>query len=186
MVNVLLSFHGPPKVTLRLAHLESLLKKYVKPDNYPLLFATTDFMIKFNGQAFPFKKGLKTNPVQRVPEHIATYANTALQNLYSPVPKRLAIDLEMKASGTQSFDTFTHSTTASVPATAVTPNHHQPSLNSNQVHQFTTTTASTPSTLTLDSIKADIQKQDTRIASLEAIPNHIKINTSDISPGYRN
>jgi hypothetical protein len=116
------------KVTLQLSHLETLLQKSVKPEKLQTLFSSPNFSIKFNGQAATFKKGQKSNPVQRVPKHIATYATAALSNLHSPAQKRLAIDLEAEhpESRMTSLEETSLTSTIPIPAPAVTPNQWPP------------------------------------------------------------
>jgi hypothetical protein len=133
------------------------LQKSVKPEKLQTLFSSPDFSIKFNGQAAPFKKGQKSNPVQRVPKHIATYATAALSNLHSPAQKRLAIDLEAEhpESRMTSLEETSLTSTIPIPAPAVTPNRRPPHTTHPIRFTTTTTTTSAPSSLFLDSIKAD-------------------------------
>ncbi len=77
-------------VTLRLSSLDSLLKKYVKPEDHHKLFSSEDGSLKFNGQAAPIKKGKSKYIIQEVPEAISSYANKAMQKLHTATAKRLS------------------------------------------------------------------------------------------------
>ncbi len=66
------------KVTLRLSSLETLLKRYVKQEEFPNLFTSSDFTLKFNGQAAPLKKGKNQKIIQDAPEEKVQYATSAL------------------------------------------------------------------------------------------------------------
>jgi hypothetical protein len=79
-------------VTLRLGSLENLLKRYVKTDDYSLLFTSPDYSLQFNGQAAPVKKGRNQKVIQETPETTTTYARTAMQKLRPLNPKRLAVE----------------------------------------------------------------------------------------------
>jgi len=79
-------------VSLRLESLEILLKRYVKTDDYSVLFTSPDHSLQFNGQAAPVKKGRSQKIIQETPENTITYARTAMQKLRPLNPKRLAVE----------------------------------------------------------------------------------------------
>jgi hypothetical protein len=79
-------------VSLRLGSLENLLKRYVKIDDYSLLFTSPDYSLQFNSQAAPVKKGRSQKVIQETPETTTTYARTAMQKLCPLNPKRLAVE----------------------------------------------------------------------------------------------
>jgi hypothetical protein len=82
------------KVSLRLAHLETLLKRYITTTEYSKLFAMQEYELKYNGQAAPIKKGRPKLPILEVPESTATYASAAMKKLFTPTQKRLAMEFE--------------------------------------------------------------------------------------------
>jgi hypothetical protein len=61
------------EVTLRLSSLETLLKRYVKQEEHPKLFASQELTLKFNGQAAPIKKGKNQKVIQGVSEETVQY-----------------------------------------------------------------------------------------------------------------
>lgn len=61
------------EATLRLSSLETLLKRYVKQEEHPKLFASQEFTLKFNGQAAPIKKGENQKVIQGVSEETVQY-----------------------------------------------------------------------------------------------------------------
>jgi hypothetical protein len=66
------------KISLRLANLEALLKRHIRPEDHKLLFLDPSIPLKFSGQAAPIKKGRPKLPVMEVPEatllhHIIRY-----------------------------------------------------------------------------------------------------------------
>ncbi len=79
-------------VSLRLGSLENLFKRYVKIDDYPVLFTSPDYSLQFNGQAAPVKKGRSQKLIQETPENTITYARTAMQKLRPLNPKCLAVE----------------------------------------------------------------------------------------------
>lgn len=75
------------KITIRLGLLENLLKKYIKPQDYPKLFKDTSYSLRFNGQAAPLKKG-KPFRFSDVPEETSSYAKHAMSKLVTPHQKK--------------------------------------------------------------------------------------------------
>ena len=85
-------------VSLRLGALESLLKRYVIVEDYPKLFSTADFTLRFNGQAAPIKKGRSHKIIQEAPESTMAYAKTAFKKLRTLNRKRLAEEFNASQS----------------------------------------------------------------------------------------
>ncbi len=81
-------------MTLWLSSLENLLKYYIKKEDYPKLFLSQDFTLKFNGQAAPITKWENQKLIQEVPEDTLQYTKNAHQKLHTPAPKRLAEEFE--------------------------------------------------------------------------------------------
>jgi hypothetical protein len=79
---------------LRLGSLETLLKRYVKEEEYPKIFSSADMTLKINSQAAPVKKGKIQKVIQEVPKETQQYASNALSKLHTPAPKRLATEFE--------------------------------------------------------------------------------------------
>jgi len=82
------------KTTIRLGQIESLLKKYVKPEDTAMLFKDPSFSLKFNGQYAPMRKGRSQYSTIETPDGTSNYAKLAMSKLVSPPPKRLALDLD--------------------------------------------------------------------------------------------
>ncbi len=79
-------------VSLQLGSLENLLKRYVKAYDHSALFSSSDFTLKFNGQAAPVKKGRSLKVIHETSETMTTYARTAMRKLRSLNPKHLAVE----------------------------------------------------------------------------------------------
>jgi hypothetical protein len=82
------------RVTLCLSSLEKLTQCYVKQEDHSKLFSSSDFTLKFNGQAAPIKNGRGKKITQEAPEETVQYAENALKKLHTPAPKRLAVEFD--------------------------------------------------------------------------------------------
>jgi hypothetical protein len=80
----------------------------VKADNLPNLFQTEDFLIKFNGQAAPLKKGKSKYIFQEVPAETASYATRAMGKLITSSQKRVAIEIEDEGTPSPTFVPTVH------------------------------------------------------------------------------
>jgi hypothetical protein len=80
------------KVTIQLNTLKESLKPYIKADDLDKLFCTGQSLI-FCGQVAPMPKGRLHLPRTEVPDHIQQSAQCSLQKLYTPMPKRIAVEL---------------------------------------------------------------------------------------------
>ncbi len=116
------------KTTVRLGSLESLLKKYVKPEDISKLFKDPSYSLKFSGQYAPMKKGKSQFRIVQVPDETSSYAKHAMSKLISPSPKRLASEFDSSVTGgTKNTST-------------VTPGLPKPQENPIQSHPQTTGT----------------------------------------------
>ncbi len=117
------------KTTVRLGSLESLLKKYVKPENTSELFKDPSNSLKFSGQHAPMKKGKPQFRIVQVPDETSSYAKHAMSKLISPSPKRLASDFE--ASNNDSTQN-TNMANQNLPKPQETPKQPQPQATGNR------------------------------------------------------
>jgi hypothetical protein len=160
------------KISLRLASLETLLKRYIRNEDHNILFTDPTGSLKFSGQAAPIKKGRPKIPILEVPEATKQYTSKALSKLYTPTPKRQAIP---------------HVIEQLIP-TNDTP---LPTQNSpNPTPQNPTNINTTPSTnITLQNdmsakiqnIELDSKNQNARLTRLEDICSQLASSTQNLS-----
>jgi hypothetical protein len=156
------------KVSLKLANLETLIKRYIHPNDHHLLFSDPTTPLRFSGQAAPIKKGRPKIPILEVPEATMQYTSKAFTKLFSPPPKRPAIPHIIE-----------HSVIADIPA--VTTN--SPSISADNNKSISTPSNSTNTEINnkIQNVEMDIKNQNNRLARLEDICSQLATSTQHLS-----
>jgi hypothetical protein len=153
------------RVTVRLAQLESIIKRLVLPEDYSKLFRTENHSIKLNGQAAPVKKG-KLPSALPVPENTLQYTNTIMKKLATPNDKRQAIEIEP--------DSLPTTYGQPLPKTPPTPAPHPPTplvstpINEPQVHHR------------IAQLESNVLHQGSQLSALEQICKNLAHSTKNL------
>jgi hypothetical protein len=159
------------KITLRLGNIESLIKRYIRPEDHAKLFTDESRPLKFSGQAAPIKKGRPRLPILEVPEETLQYTSKAFKKLYTPIPKRPIPQTTFEAINIPGTPTPTP-----LQPQTISPNQKQSSNSEN-----TQTVTSHDISEKMCNVEVDIKNQNTRLARLEDICSQLASSSQNLS-----
>jgi hypothetical protein len=160
------------KISLRLANLESLLKRYIRPEDHKLLFTDPSKPLKFSGQAAPIKKGRPKLPILELPEETVKYTALALTKLFTPASKR---------SATPHIIEHTHNTHETIPVnytSKIASTNINGHMSNNEQNN---TTPANDIHSKIQSVELDIKNQNARLTRLEDICSQLASSTQNLS-----
>jgi hypothetical protein len=159
------------KISLKLANLESLIKRYIHTDDHKILFTDPNKPLKFSGQAAPIKKGRPKIPILEVPEETLKYTSRAFTKLFTPTPKRQLLPQIIENSSDCTHNMHLGNTSNTI----------SPQDNGQNDNTLTDTPANRDVTNKMQIMDMDIKSQNTRLARLEEICSQLATSTQNLS-----
>lgn len=160
------------KISLKLANLETLIKRFIHVEDHKNLFLDPAKPLKFSGQAAPIKKGKPKIPILEVPEETLKYTSQAFTKLFTPIPKRPATP--------QIIENLNE--TLNTPQTRITINTPSPQILENSIsNNIDTTSNNADLSDKVKSVEIDIKNQNNRLARLEDICSQLATSTQNLS-----
>jgi hypothetical protein len=160
------------KISLRLANPESLLRRYIRPDDHKLLFTDPSKPLKFSGQAASIKKGRPKLPILEIPEETVKYTAIALTKQFTPAPKRPA---------TPHIVEHTNITHESTPVNFISKNASTNNNEDNSQNEHNETRPMVDINSKVQSVELDIKNQNARLTRLEDICSQLASSTQNLS-----
>jgi hypothetical protein len=156
------------KISLKLANLETLIKRYIRTEDHTLLFSDPAKPLSFSGQAAPIKKGRPKIPVLEIPEATLQYTSKAFTKLFTPTPKRPVIPHVIEHNNVSDIPMTTHTSHSTISGTnnsiSTTSNAMGSELNNKML-----------------TVELDIRNQNTRLTRLEDICSQLATSTQHLS-----
>lgn len=157
------------KVSLKLANLESLIKRYIRAEDHKFLFTDLSKPLKFSGQAAPIKKGKPKIPVLEVTDATMKYTSQAFTKLFNPTPKRSVTPNNMNE--------HTLSPITNNIAHAVSPHQHKSPSHQNSVEPVQDSELRAKVT----TFENEFKNQNSRLTRLEDICSQLATSTQNLS-----
>lgn len=168
----LCSFHtiDTTKISIRLANLETLIKRYIRTEDHKNLFLDPSKPLKFSGQAAPIKKGRPKLPILEIPEETMKYTTQALTKLFTPAPKRSANPHIIEQSTTNESPQVNYNLNISPTSDKDSNETAQPNI-----------TPPTDVHAKIQSVEMDIKNQNSRLTRLEDICSQLASSTQNLT-----